>query len=252
MTNVNFRCIIGATKEREDKQMDKTKRKINVIGKICRIIATILTVLTAVGAGSLLTTGVVLAVIPDNLVAVDMTAKANVAVYGKLIEQIPDSEMQNFVSQINDGSVDININGKSAVSASSDGNSIIVDTGDQFVYITTRRVGFMLIVYSVIAGSLVYVFVMLRKLMRELEICESPFCDGVVKGMTGFAISLIPYAVLNPTLRSVATSLLAARNFDISIGNADFPTIFAVLIIILLIMIFKYGASLQKESDETL
>lgn len=232
--------------------MDRTKRKINIIGKVCRIIATVLMILTAVGAGCLLTTGIVLAVIPDNLVAVDMTAKANVSVYGKFIDEIPEADLQNMINEINSGDVSIKINGKSAVSASADGDSIVIDTGDQFVYITTRRVGFMLIVYSVIAGSLVYVFVMLGKLMRELEKCESPFSDGVVKGMTGFAISLIPYAVLNPTLKSVAGSLLAAKDFNISFGNVDFPTVFAVLVILLLILIFKYGASLQKESDETL
>ena len=34
--------------------------------------------------------------------------------------------------------------------------------------------------------------------MKDVESSGSPFIDSVVKGMTGLAISLIPYAVLKP------------------------------------------------------
>ena len=93
---------------------------------------------------------------------------------------------------------------------------------------------------------------MLEKLMKELSVSDTPFTDGVVKRMTGFAFSLIPYAVLKPALTSLANSLIMRSNgFNFSY-NIDLTTVFAALVIILLILIFKYGVKLQQQADETL
>lgn len=227
------------------------KRKINVIGRICRVIATILMVLSCIGTGALLVTGVVLVALPQDGVAADISGTARVEVYGNWIDAIPDKDIEEFNRAIETGSTDLSIAGNQAAQVAREGDAIVIAGTAAEKQFTLRRLGLALLAASLGTGALIYVFIMLAKLMKELAVCDSPFTDGVVKRMTGFAISLIPYAVIQPTVSSIVASAFTANDFDIAF-NFDLGTLFAALIIFLLITIFKYGVSLQKEADETL
>ena len=227
------------------------KRKINVIGRICRVIATILMVLACIGTGALLVTGVVLVALPQDSVVVDVTGTAKVEAYGTWIDAIPNDTVRDYNSAIEDGGSTLIVEGSRADNVEKNGDTITVTGTAAEKHFTLRRLGLSLLAAAVGVSALIYVFLMLAKLMKELAVCESPFTEGVVKRMTGFAISLIPYAVIKPMATSIATSCFAAN--DIQIGlNLDLGTLFTALIIFLLITIFKYGVSLQKESDELL
>jgi hypothetical protein len=75
-----------------------------------------------------------------------------------------------------------------------------------------------------------------QKLAKALSVCDSPFEEKVIKAMMNFGKSLIPMAVF----------------FVLLYGLSGVGTALAVLVVILFIQIFKYGAKLQQESDETL
>lgn len=227
------------------------KRKINVIGRICRVIVTILMVLSCIGTGALLTAGIVLVALPQDGVAADVSGTAKIEVYGKWIDTVPDKDVEELNRSIETGSADLSIAGNQAAKVEKEGDTITVTGTATEKQFTLRRLGLALLVTALGTGALIYVFLMLSKLMKELAVCDSPFTDGVVKRMTGFAISLIPYAVIKPTVASIAGALFAAGDFEIGL-NFDLGTLFAALVIFLLITIFKYGASLQKEADETL
>ena len=227
------------------------KRRINVIGRVCSIIASILMVLSCIATGALLIGGIVLVALPQDGVAADVTGTAKVEVYGQWVDAIPDKEIEEFNRSIETGSADLSIAGNQAAKVEREGDAIVITgtaTESQF---TLRRLGLALLVASLGAGALIYVYLMLSKLMKELAVCDSPFTDGVVKRMTGFAISLIPYALIKPTAMSIAGAMFASGDLEIGF-NFDLGTVFAVLVIFLLIFIFKYGVSLQKEADETL
>ncbi|MBQ8857023.1 MAG: hypothetical protein IJ024_02640 [Lachnospiraceae bacterium] len=68
--------------------------------------------------------------------------------------------------------------------------------------------------------------------------------------MQKIAISLIPLAVYSAFADSLLNSIINGKlNFVMDI---DILVIMAILLVFLLTFIFKYGAMLQQESDETL
>lgn len=227
------------------------KRRINVLGKICRIISMIIIVCLMIGASASLITSLALIIMPQDGLQADVTGSAKVEVYGKLIEKIPDGVLKNIAKSIQEGSTKIRINSNKVNELTETEDGIVLDADGELMHLTFRKLGLALLMASLIIGLLIYVFIMLRRLMKEFETCDSPFSDGVVRSMTGFAISLIPYTVLKPMLSKMATSLLTSGNVEVDF-SLDLSMAFSALVIILLIFIFKYGASLQKESDETL
>lgn len=227
------------------------KRRINVIGKICRIISMIMIVCLMIGATVSLIASVVLIVMPQDGLQADVTGSAKVEVYGSLADKIPDDVIKSIAESIQEGTAKLKINSNKVNNITQSDDGLTLDADGEVLHITFRRLGISLLLVSVIAGCLIYLFIMLNKLMKEFEVCDSPFCDGVVKAMTGFAISLIPYTVLKPSLLKIAGSVLTAASVNIDF-SLDLSMAFSALVIILLIFIFKYGASLQKESDETL
>ena len=66
------------------------KRKINVLGKVCRILSIIMTVLLIIGASAMLITSAVLIALPQDSLHVDVDGSAKVEVYGDLIDMIPE------------------------------------------------------------------------------------------------------------------------------------------------------------------
>ena len=69
------------------------------------------------------------------------------------------------------------------------------------------------------------------KLAKALQQCETPFCDEVIKHLTRFGKSLIPLGII-----ALFTDL-------VSVG-----IIMPLLILLLFISLFKYGAELQKKA----
>jgi len=80
--------------------------------------------------------------------------------------------------------------------------------------------------------------------------CESPFEKSITRKMSTFAYSLIPWVFLSTIVNTIGNFLLnGSPQFTIQI---NIGMIFIILIIFALVFIFKYGAVLQQESDETL
>ncbi len=231
--------------------MDKSVRRIKAIGKVCRILSTVMMVLMIIGTAGLVVAGTVLAVIPQSAISAEVSGSADVTVSGDWVDRIPDDQIGMIPEKIEEGSFAFRINGDKVKDVERDGDKIVLHAEGDAKQFTLRKVGFALLCYALIPGTLIAVFVMLRRLMKAVESSESPFTDSVVKGMTGLAISLIPYAVLKPLASALGKGLIIGGEADFSFG-VDLTTAFAALVVILIIMIFKYGAAIQKESDETL
>ncbi|MBQ7475100.1 MAG: DUF2975 domain-containing protein [Clostridia bacterium] len=231
--------------------MNNSTRKIKVIGKICRILSSIMAVLMIIGTSMLVLAGIVLIAIPQESIAADVEGSADVTVYGDWVDKMTDKDFEKISEKVEEGSFSLRIRANKVNGIEREGNSVVLHAEGGAMHLSLRKIGFALLCYALIPGALIAVFITLRKLMRALETEESPFSDKVVKKMTGFAISLIPYALLKPTFGKLGTMLMTSGDFDIHFG-VDLSTAFAALVIILIIMIFKYGAAIQKESDETL
>ena len=109
------------------------------------------------------------------------------------------------------------------------------------------------IVCALGAVTLVALFITLLfagKLCQAFRDCESPFEEKVVKQLNALAYSLLPWVVLGSLTESISESIFT-NNFNLMIG-VDLGMVLIILFIFVLAYIFKYGAVLQQESDETL
>ncbi len=226
-------------------------RKIKRIGKVCGIFSKIFTILMIIATAGLVIAGTVLVAIPDNLIRADVSGSAQIDVYGEWIDKIPEDQIEKISSQIKEGTLNFTINANRVDGIEREGDSIVLQAGGSGYSFSLRKTGFAVLSYSLVTGALIAVFIMLEKLMKEIAEGDSPFTEAVVKRMTGFAISLIPYAVIKPLAGGLGKALMTTGSFDINFG-VDLSTAFAALLIILFIMIFKHGAEIQRESDETL
>lgn len=67
--------------------------------------------------------------------------------------------------------------------------------------------------------------------------------------MSRFAVSLIPAVFMNMVCGGMWSSLFSGSGFAMTV---NLGSVMLVAVIFLLIAVFKYGALLQQESDETL
>ncbi|MBQ3284649.1 MAG: DUF2975 domain-containing protein [Ruminococcus sp.] len=219
------------------------KRKINIFGKVAKIITMIIIVFLLVAEGFLLTGGVIVACVPKDSVTLDAQLNAdmnvNTGIFG----------FDDGKFSVKAGNTDI-VLGEVALDSfdvSTDNGVMNVNGGVRNVHFDLNSV-LLLIVYGMISlASVIVALFFFRALMKEFVVCDSPFCDGVVKKMRNFAIALIPCVV-------VAQGMKAAIGAVIGVGfNLQFDFVYAafVFIIFVLTMIFKYGTMLQKEHDET-
>ena len=232
--------------------MEKLKKRINTIGKVCRILSLILMIIMIVGTSAIVISGTVLAVLPHDLAQADVKAQSQIEVSGRVIDEIPQESAEKIAVAVKDGAFSTTINAQKVESVEKVGQKIVLNAESGTMTFTLRRLGLALLPLALLTGSLIVVFIFLGKMMRQLEQCETPFCDGVVSSMRAFAFSLIPFAVVKPVATSLFSGILFSGDVSIHLGRVDFGVVFTVLVIFLLVTIFKYGVKLQQESDETL
>lgn len=116
--------------------------------------------------------------------------------------------------------------------------------------LTTQDLAWLLVaVLLYLVMSLVTVC-FIGSLCTAVRYCDSPFDATIIKRMTNFAFSLIPWVFLSSLVNSVSDSITTGSSrisFSVNVGM-----ILIILVIFALTRIFKYGAVLQQESDETL
>ena len=99
-------------------------------------------------------------------------------------------------------------------------------------------------------ASAIVSLVMFMKLADAFSTCRSPFDEAVIKRMNIFAWTLIVCSVVGACAAGAAAAAFSGfGNLDI---NVSMNPIFTALIVFFLCMIFRYGATLQQEADETL
>ena len=90
----------------------------------------------------------------------------------------------------------------------------------------------------------------IKNLCKEIKVCESPFSEGVITNIKRLAYSLIPWVFISGITDSIVGSAFTGKvSIDL---NIQLGMVMVVLIVLALAYIFRYGAVLQQESDETL
>ena len=232
--------------------------KVNKIGKAGRIVSIILIVLLSIGAFSLLLAGGVCAVLPEDTVEVSFRPNADVLVGRSILGQ-EWSRIDEIVAEAQEA-----LTGKY-------GEVIQFEKTDRGLLIRLDRLmeegevfrlrNALGAIWAGLVGiaSAIVALVMFLKLSDAFRVCRSPFDEAVIQRMNIFAWTLIVCAVVGSFAGSAAQSaVMAFQNAGIHVGaknfgvSLDLSPIFAALIVFFLCMVFRYGAQLQKEADETL
>lgn len=249
-----------------------TLKKVTKFGKVGNIVVTVLFVVTVLAAAAVSAAAIFLSSLPEDGVVVSLKNQANIQISSNSFPVIWDSMVEGmsyssdeFPSDIMDSDKEgimpaedrqmqiklslFNTDFSSATIRSEGDYKVIDATTDTSVYRAkdaVRTLIFAIIFLISVAASMW----MLKRFFKTIEVCETPFSEKVVKKMQAFCGSLIPVAVFASAGETAAGAFLSAgKDFGISV---QWGIIAAFVVTACLVTVFRYGAQLQREADETL
>lgn len=229
--------------------------KINQFGKIGQILANIAKVFIII-ALILVTIGTItVAALPKEAFRLTLNGTAqfqmDVSEFGA---EFSDNDINSITKSFEDSAQTntIELNGAKYTL-----ESIIVDRTGMDVNTSAKAISFTL--HDTLGALFVAIFTLaltivtlsfVSQLCVAFKKCTSPFEENVIKKMQYFAFSLIPWAIMSSVSTSAMQSFYTG-SFDLCLG-VNLNMVIVVLVILAFTYIFKYGAILQQESDETL
>ena len=229
--------------------MENIQTKVNKIGKAGKIISIILIVLLSIGALGLVLGGIVCTVLPKDAVQVSVQPNVDVLVNKSLAGK--DWDWATIDEMLDEANVEV---GKEfdGVQLEKTENGLMVHVRDLDELENFGVRDALKAIWAGLIGiaSAIVTLVMFLKLSDAFRTCRSPFEEPVIQRMTTFAWTLIICAVVSCLARaSVAAILTSWQRMSV---NLNMTSVFTALIVFFLAMIFRYGAQLQREADETL
>ena len=108
----------------------------------------------------------------------------------------------------------------------------------------------LLIFATLLSASIAAALLLLQRLFQVLSVCASPFCADFVLKLRAFGYSLLPITVFSSVGETLAVRFLSAgKNTGVFV---QWGVLIAFAVTMCLVVVFRYGVQLQKESDETL
>lgn len=231
---------------------EKAVAKINKFGKIGIVIGHI----ARVGLVIASILAVVIGIFMMSVDLLDMTYQSQIKVevdkdayFGLIGETFAEDMQESWDAEIMSGSLtmDDDVYSQVSVEQTEDGAVMTMATEPVAIFSPVKCIVFMVCTLIYLAAAFVSVtFIM--KLCKEFRDCETPFSEAVIQRMKQVSISLIPWVVTAPFATASMNSLVTS-SFDVTFELGSFVL---VSIVFALTQIFKYGAVLQQESDETL
>ncbi len=233
--------------------MDKERavKNINKIGKAGTAISSIMQVFLIIGLVGIIVGAAFLLTIPSDLFSFSINSGGYMEFN---VDGMTEGGLKLF-SKDPAGSfadVDFSMNGidYKAVNTEVNGSHVSMDLEGTSNVITPARLCIVLAAAGVIVLMTMAVMIFIKKLCRSIRDCESPFDQTVIKNLEHCAWVLIPWVVVSGISQNfIKAALTGGRNMMFSI---NLSTVLVILLIFALTYIFKYGAQLQTESDETL
>lgn len=231
--------------------------KINKMGQIggyVTLVAKIFTILAIIGC---LAGAVIFTIIPENSISIDISNHIGYSIdfssLGIKMDEKQIQEAQDMLAMNTDITTSVKDNNveyvMSNISITEDGMSGQADTETITMNLSILPMVFLAGASNVIMALVTLFFV--GFLCKAFRYCESPFEENVIKKMQNLAISLIPWTIISSIADNFITNLINVGNFELGI-SIDIKVVLVIILIFVLVYIFKYGAVLQRESDETL
>ena len=230
-------------------------KKINTAGLIGYIVSIILIVGTIAGMVGIGICTVGAIAVSNNDIKVKMATNINVNSTGNFLNTLNSfisidgvKDLSTLTEDAKDG-IKINDDDISEISVKEENGGLIINAKTNDITISMKKIIIALISAFISLGAVTVSLYMVKALMKSLKNCETPFAEEVIKNMTRFASSLVCVVVLNIIFSGFWSTLTSGLSYKPSI---NLGSILLVAVIYILIIVFKYGAKLQRESDETL
>ena len=231
---------------------EKAVRRINKTGKIGHVIMIVAEVITAVIFALLVFSATMVASVPENF----FSFKTSVKVTGTLdfsqvdaeasdemiresIAEVRKSGFSLFAHDVEEGETEYRV----------EGSKVYFDSETETATFSFTSLAMTFLFMALVCLFSFFTFLCLGFLFKAFARCNSPFDEQVIKKMRLFAISLIPWSVFSMIGNFMLANMSGAPKVTLSINIA---VVFTIIVIFALTYIFKYGAVLQQESDETL
>ncbi len=238
------------------------KTKVNRIGLIGQIVSIVLIILMSVSIVALAAGNVILALLPKDAVTVGVKTDMDVTVSDALIGPFKDQITDQMLEEAN---ISMRVNGTefSDIALEKADGGLMMRAATDRIALNLSQFGKTMLAGLIYCVCVLVVFIFLKRLSDGFRRCDTPFAADVVKRMNVFAWVLLGCAVVSSFAESIANTLMM-RNMDLEFSlnpanlNSGFhfslnlAPIFVALVVLFLTMIFRYGAQLQQESDETL
>lgn len=241
-------------------------QKINKVGKISYAVAVICKILLIAALVCSLVGAVIWLKLPESTVKVTqsgtMTVEMNQEGIGasqselKEMQEALEAGEQLQVNQVTNGIMnsgfELTLSNQTYIPTDMEvtEDSVIVEMISEDNSFSMRAIAGILMSVSVVMIMSIITLTFVESLCKAFRDCESPFEEAVIKKMHRLAICLIPWTLVSSIGDSITNSIMhGGLNWTVSI---DLGVVLVVLIVLILVYIFKYGAVLQQESDETL
>ena len=229
--------------------------KINTAGLIGYIVSIVLMIATITGMVFTAILGAAALSVSKDSVQITVNSDIGIVSEGDFLSKLDKFMSIEGIDEIGDlGKADGTVittedSDLSSVSVKKQDGGLVVNAKTEAVTYSAKKLFVALVCGFIFLGAVTVCVYMLKRLMKALKNCETPFSEDVIKRMSGFAYSLIPAVALNIVFSGIWSSLSVGSGYNptINIGS-----ILLVAVVFVLVAIFKYGAQLQRESDETL
>lgn len=218
---------------------NKCVRRINLIGKVSKILLVIAQVFLIIGMIGGVITAVGVMQIPDDCVKINGSFNAQVLIdedrIPPMLDMEKDIEALEKLADINQKFKGLEFNmtvdeaDGGAIAVNADGALENQDISDYKYLAIPTAISAVLVLVTILIIA-IFGF----RLADAFAKCSSPFEENVLRRMKHFGFSLIPWAVME-CLASDSIALTAI--------------LFAV-VVILFVQIFTYGAKIQQENDD--
>lgn len=229
-------------------------QKINTLGKVGHVISVICIVLTCIALVACILGGIVLLAFPADFIettvhgSVDFTI--DLSTFVEDLSSISDTELQEVLSSEDLGSFSINGLEYAFAAASMDGGKLNLQAEGSSSMLTMGLVRGILVAAILSLGVLLACTFFVSGFCKSLSQCVTPFAEDVVKKLYQLAWVTLALPILSSLSESLSQSVMSGR-LDIML-SIDPMEVILILSMFALSYIFRYGAQLQLESDETL
>ena len=230
-------------------------KKINTAGLVGYILSIILIIGVIVAMVGIVICTIGAAAISDNNINVKIATNVEINSTGDFLKKLGSfisiDGIDDLSSLAEDAKDNIKVNDEdlAELQVQENDSGFVINAKTNEITINMKKIIVALIAALIFLVFVNYALFMLKALMNSLKKCETPFSEEIINRMTKFSYAIIIVVVLNTILSGFWSSLTTSYNYQLDI---NVESILFVAIIYILIVVFKYGAKLQKESDETL